>query len=434
MTGIDAGLVQRVRGEVTHALVATIRQTARGSGARVDAGRRLVADSLERYANECLSDGRPVLDPAVEDAISATVINSLFGLAGFQRYLDDPMVEDIYVNGHDCVWIRCAGGRMELGEPVAGSDAELIDILREIGARGGMSENRFDPGAPDLDLDLPDGSRLFAVMAVSRRPSVTIRCHRLLDVTLDELVERGTIDYGLRELLGALVRARRNIIVSGGASVGKTTLIRALANEIPPDERVITIEDPRELHLDLFPDRHPNVVSLEVRKPNVEGVGRVTASDLVRWSLRMSPDRVIVGEVRGDEVVPMLNAMGEGKDGSMCTVHANASSHAFDKLWTYAAQSPERLSAEATSQLIASTVHVVVHIVRVGELRAVSSVREVVGANERQVISNEIYKPGPGRIATPSGVPLQERTLQDLVDVGFDPTVLEDHALRSAWA
>lgn len=434
MNGVEGALVQRVRGEVTEALMATVGQT-RGSGrARVDAGRRLVAESLERYAKECLTEGRTVLDSTVEDSISTTVMNSLFGLAGFQRYLDDPMVEDIYVNGHDCVWIRCAGGRMEAGEPVASSDAELIDIIREIGARGGLSENRFDPGAPDLDLDLPDGSRLFAVMAVSRRPSVTIRCHRLLAVTLDELVERGTIDYSLRELLGGLVRARRNVVVSGGASVGKTTLIRALANEIPPDERVVTIEDPRELHLDVFPDRHPNVVSLEVRKPNVEGVGRVTASDLVRWSLRMSPDRLIVGEVRGDEVVPMLNAMGEGKDGSMCTVHANASSHAFDKLWTYAAQSPERLSAEATSQLIASTVHMVVHVVRVGELRAVSSVREVVGANERQVISNEIYKPGPGRIATPTGVPLQQRTLEDLVDVGFDPTLLEEHAVRSAWA
>jgi pilus assembly protein CpaF len=434
MTGIEGALVQRVRGEVTEALMATVGRASRSTGARVDAGRRLVAESLERYAKECLSEGRSVLDPTIEDEISTTVMNSLFGLAGFQRYLDDPMVEDIYVNGHDCVWIRCAGGRMEPGEPVASSDAELIDVLREIGARGGMSENRFDPGAPDLDLDLPDGSRLFAVMAVSRRPSVTIRCHRLLDITLDELVERGTIDYGLRELFGALVRARRNIVISGGASVGKTTLIRALANEIPPDERVVTIEDPRELHLDLFPDRHPNVVSLEVRKPNVEGIGRVTASDLVRWSLRMSPDRVIVGEVRGDEVVPMLNAMGEGKDGSMCTVHANASSHAFDKLWTYAAQSPERLSAEATSQLIASTVHFVVHVVRVGERRVVSSVREVVGANERQVISNEIYKPGPGRIAIPSGVPLQQRTLEDLVDVGFHPTLLEEDALRSAWA
>ena len=315
-----------------------------------------------------------------------------------------------------------------------GSDAELIDILREIGARGGMSENRFDPGAPDLDLDLPDGSRLFAVMAVSRRPSVTIRCHRLLDVTLDELVERGTIDYGLRELLGALVRARRNIIVSGGASVGKTTLIRALANEIPPT----SAWSPSRIRASSTSISFPTDIRTSCRSRcasrTSKASARVTASDLVRWSLRMSPDRVIVGEVRGDEVVPMLNAMGEGKDGSMCTVHANASSHAFDKLWTYAAQSPERLSAEATSQLIASTVHVVVHVVRVGELRAVSSVREVVGANERQVISNEIYKPGPGRIATPSGVPLQERTLQDLVDVGFDPAALEDHTLRSAWA
>jgi pilus assembly protein CpaF len=434
MTGtLNSDLVQRVRTEVAQQLAATVGLQADG-GPRVERGRRLVADCLERYAKECLAAGKPLLDPSLEDTIAATVLNSLFGLGGFQRYLDDEEVEDIYANGHDCVWLRYAGGRLERGEPVAASDAELVDILREIAARSGLSENRFDPGAPDLDLDLPDGSRLFAVMAVSRRPSVTIRCHRLLDVTLADLVQLRTVDAGLRELLGAMVLARRNIIVSGGASVGKTTLVRALANEIPAQERVITIEDPRELHLDLFPERHPNVVSLEVRRPNVEGVGAVTAADLVRWGLRMSPERLLVGEVRGHEVVPMLNAFGEGKDGSMCTVHASSSSHAFDKLWTYAAQAPERLSAEATAQLIAATVHAVVHLVKVGHLRVVTSVREVVGVEGRQVLSNEIYRPGPNRAAIPTGVPLRQPTMEDLIAVGFDPTVLDELAVAGAWA
>ncbi|TMB90736.1 MAG: CpaF family protein [Chloroflexi bacterium] len=430
---VASDLVQRVRAQVAQQLAASVGRASDG-GPRIAVGHRLVAEVLERHANDCLAAGSPLLEPAAEDAIAAAVLNSLFGLGGFQHYLDDSDVEDIYVNGHDCVWIRYTGGRMERGESVAGSDAELIEMLREIAARSGASENRFDPGAPDLDLDLPNGSRLFAVMAVSRRPSVTIRCHRLLDVTLDDLVRLGSIDSGLRNLLRAMVRARCNIIVSGGASVGKTTLIRALANEIPADERVVTIEDPRELHLDLFPDRHPNVVSLEVRKPNVEGVGAVTATELVRWSLRMSPERLLVGEVRGHEVVPMLNAMGEGKDGSMCTVHANSSAHAFEKLWTYAAQSPERLSAEATAQLIASTVHFVVHLIRVGGRRLVSSVREVVGASERQVISNEIYRPGPDRAAVPSGVPLQQQTLADLIDAGFDPAVLDALEVSGTWA
>jgi len=429
----SADLEQRVRADVAQQLAASVGVTADG-GPRIDRGRRLVAECLERYAAECLAAGRQLLDPTDEDAITAAVLNALFGLGGFQRYLDDPQVEDICANGHDRVWIRYAGGRLERGEPVAASDAELIEILREIAARSGVQENRFDPGAPDLDLDLPDGSRLFAVMAVSRRPSVTIRCHRLLDVSLDDLVELSTLDTGSRELLSAMVRARRNIIVSGGASVGKTTLVRALANEISAHERVITIEDPRELHLDLFPERHPNVVSLEVRRPNVEGIGAVTAADMVRWALRMSPDRLLVGEVRGHEVVPMLNAFGEGKDGSMCTVHASSSAHAFDKLWTYAAQAPERLSAEATAQLIASTVHVVVHLVKVGDSRVVSSVREVVGVEGRQVLSNEIYRPGPNRAAVPSGVPLRQPTLDELVGVGFNPSVLDERAVAAAWA
>ncbi len=175
------------------------------------------------------------------------------------------------------------------------------------------------------------------------------------------------------------------------------------------------------------------MVSLEVRRPNVEGVGAVTAADMVRWALRMSPDRLLVGEVRGHEVVPMLNAFGEGKDGSMCTVHASSSAHTFDKLWTYAAQAPERLSSEATAQLIASTVHAVVHLVKVGNCRVVSSVREIVGVEGQQVLSNEIYRPGPNRAGVPSGVPLREQTLDELVGVGFDPDVLDGLAVAGAW-
>src|SRR5262249_38376941 len=212
--------------------------------------------------------------------------------------------------------------------------------LRTIGRRVGLSEREFNPTRPSLNLQLPDGSRLFAVAWVCDRPAVAIRRHRFLKVTLDDVEELGAIDAGLRQFLAASVRARKQIIVAGATGAGKTTMLRALAAEIPPEERIVTIETELELGLDRFADLHPDVVALEARDANVEGVGQVTAADLVRMSLRMNADRVIVGEVRGDEVIPMLNALSQGNDGSMCTLHADSSATVFNKLALYAMQAP----------------------------------------------------------------------------------------------
>ena len=199
---------------------------------------------------------------------------------------------------------------------------------------------------------------------VCDRPAVAIRRHRLLQVTLEDLVRLGAIDQGLHEFLAAAVRARQQIIVAGATGAGKTTMLRALAAEIPADERIVTIETELELGLDRFPELHPDVVALEARDANVEGVGEVTAAELVRMSLRMNPDRVIVGEVRGDEIIPMLNAMSQGNDGSMCTLHADSSATVFNKLALYAMQAPERLSLEATNQLAAAAIDLVVFIAK----------------------------------------------------------------------
>jgi len=222
------------------------------------------------------------------------------------------------------------------------------------------------------------------------------------------------------------VRARKNLMVCGDTGAGKTTLLRALAAEIPPEERLVTIEDALELGLDRFPEVHPDVVALEAREPNVEGEGEVTQAELVRWALRMSPDRVLVGEVRGDEVLPMLNAMSQGTDGSMCTLHASSSAGAFGKLAAYAVQAPERLPLEATNLLVANAVHFVVflaHDRRTGR-RTVASVREVTGAEGPLVASNEVFRPGPGSRAMPAA-PLQAATLEQLVDAGLDPGLLD---------
>src|SRR4029434_6565696 len=229
-------------------------------------------------------------------------------------------------------------------------------------ARVSRSERRFAAGSPSLNLQLPDGSRLFAVMAVTSRPCVAIRRHRFPKVFLDDVVGLGSIDVALREFLSAAVRARKNFIICGGVDAGKTTLLRALLNEVGPDERIVTIEDNLELGLDRYPDLHPDVVALEAREENVEGEGAIDLATLVRWGLRMNPDRVIVGEVRGHEVIPMLNAMSQGNDGSMCTIHAHSSLGAFGKLAMYAIQAPERLNLEATNLMVANAINFVVHI------------------------------------------------------------------------
>jgi len=212
--------------------------------------------------------------------------------------------------------------------------------------------------------------------------------------------------------------------LSGWSGAGKTTLLRAMAADIPPTERLITIEDSLELGLERFPELHPDVVALEAREPNLEGEGGVTLAELVRFALRMSPDRVIVGETRGEEVLALLNAMSQGTDGSMATLHASSSKGAFSKLATYAVQAPERLPLEATNLLVANAVHFVIHLAQDGDRRFISSVREVVDAEGQMVVSNEVFRPGPDGRAVP-GVPLRSVTLDQLAAVGFDPGLLD---------
>jgi pilus assembly protein CpaF len=392
-------------------------------------GRRLINRRLERYAKEQLEEGVEPLSFEDESALAQAIHDALFGLGALQRLLDDESIENIDANGHADVWITRSDGSKERAPAIADSDEELIDTLRMTAARVGLTERRFDNGSPALNLQLPDGSRLFAVMAVTSKPSVAIRRHRFPKVFLDDLVGLGSIDVALREFIAAAVRARKNFIVCGGVDAGKTTLLRAMLNEVGPEERIVTIEDNLELGLDRYPDLHPDVVALEAREENVEGEGAIDLATLVRWGLRMNPDRVIVGEVRGHEVIPMLNAMSQGNDGSMCTIHANSSLSAFSKLAMYAVQAPERLNLEATNLMVANAINFVVHIGTAagggegGMRRYVASVREIVGAEGPLVMSNEIFMPGYDKRAVP-GAPLRDSTQADLQEVGFDSSVL----------
>ena len=391
--------------------------------------RRLMNDELEGYAAERLAAQEPLLDPDEEEGLAQAVFDRLFQLGRLQPLIDDERIQNIACNGYDQVFIEYDDGRRVPGPPVAASDAELIETLREIGRRYGLSEREFNPTRPSLNLQLPDGSRLFAVAWVCDRPCVSIRRHRFMKVSLDDMVRLGAIDEGLRQFLGAAVRARQQIMIAGATGAGKTTMLRALASEIPADERIITIETELELGLDRFPELHPDCVALEAREANVEGVGTVSASDLVRMSLRMNPDRVLVGEVRGDEVVPMLNAMSQGNDGSMCTIHADSSATVFHKLALYAMQAPERLPLEATNLLAASALDLLVWIAKTRSGRFVGSVRHVGAANGPEVTTNEIFKPGPDGRAVP-GAPLPDALREELVAAGYDPAL---HLRPGGW-
>ncbi len=221
-----------------------------------------------------------------------------------------------------------------------------------------------------------------------------------------------------------------NIVVAGGTDAGKTTFLRALLAEIAPSERLVVIEDALELQLERDPDRHPNVVELETREANVEGAGEITMRDLARHALRMAPDRVIVGEVRGGEVLEMLLAMSQGNDGSLCTLHADSSAAALTKIATYALMAAERMPIEATNLLVAQSVNFVVHLVRRADgTRVVSSLREVTGADGGRVASNEVFGPGDDGRARLTH-PFTARSLDRLIANGLDPSAL----CEEVWA
>ncbi len=392
--------------------------------------REILAEARREHTETELRAGRSLLDQHTEQAVMLEVENETFGLAGLQHLLDDPEIETVNVNRWDRVFVRYADGRRERVAPVAASNEELTALVRALAARASSEERRFDRGSCQVNVQLPGGERLNAVMAVTHggHTALSIRRHGYRTTTLDhQRRDLGTLSRSIQAFEAAAVRARKNILITGGTAIGKTTHLRALASEIPPEERIVTIEDAFELGLGVDEQRHPDVVALQARQPNIEGVGGISQAEMVRWALRMSPDRVIVGEIRGPELVPALNAMSQGNDGSMATLHASSSKIAFTRLASYAAQGPERLPVEATNLLVASAVHFVVHLDIAPDTgtRVVSSIREVVDADGAHIISNEVFRPGPDRRAVYVPGALRTRTLDDLIAAGLDPAVLD---------
>ncbi|MCX6398394.1 MAG: ATPase, T2SS/T4P/T4SS family [Propionibacteriales bacterium] len=356
--------------------------------------RHLTSVVIGEHAGQRMDKGEAPLDTAVEQQLSEAVYASMFAAGALQALLDDKDLEEIDVNGCDEVWVTRAGAAYaEPAHPVASSDEELRKLISSLASYAGLNSRPWDEANPELDLQLQDGSRLSAVMSVTERPSIAIRRHRFEKVTLEDLVGNDTMTVEVAEFLTALTHARLNVMIGGATKAGKTTLLRAHASAIDPRERIITIEKARELGLRKNRELHPNCVEFEERIPNAEGLGAVSIRQLVRRTLRQNPDRVIVGEVLGPEIIDMLNAMSQGNDGSMSTIHCRSARDAFDRMATYAIQAEERLPHEATYRLIAGALDYIVFIKRDLQTgnRRVETVLEINGYDDGRVLSSEIF-------------------------------------------
>lgn len=430
-------LARRIHAEVSEARGARRRNDAAAERVPLDHDDvrqltlALISDSLRELAKERLSAGRAVLEVAEEQRLLQAV-QAMGGLGwAIEELLADPTLENIDINGVQRVFTSHSdGAKRRLDRPIARSDEELERWVRNTAARAGLTERRFDEGRPWLILRLPGGPRLFALMSVTSSVCLSIRVHRLDKVTLADLVGEGMMSEDLGAFLAAAVRARLNLIFSGGTNAGKTTLCRAALNECPEEDRLVTVEDSYELGLDQMPERHPDVVPLEAREPNAEGKGEITMRQLVRLALRMNPTRVVVGEVRGDEVLPMLHAMTMGNDGSMCTIHADSAAGVFGRIALFAIESPEHLEPKDAAPLAAEALDLIVHIAYDlvdgprgrGKARFIHTVLEVTGVGDdgAGLRTNAVFRPGADGRAAFCG-PLSAPTLERLAEAGWRP-------------
>jgi pilus assembly protein CpaF len=355
--------------------------------------------SLEVEVRELVEREAAALPEAERQALVERVIVLATGLGPLEPLLADPTVDEVMVNGPGAVYVERAGRLERAGVAFAG-EAELMHAIERVLAPLGR---RVDEASPLCDARLPDGSRVNVVippLSLSG-PCLTVRRFRREGFSLRDLVGNGTLPAALAELLAVSVAARASILVSGGTGSGKTTTLNALSGAIPGEERIVTIEDAAELRL-----RQRHVVRLEARPANLEGRGEVTIRQLVRNALRMRPDRIVVGEVRGAEALDMLQALNTGHDGSLTTVHANSPEDALRRVETLALMAGVGLPHAAVREQVSSALDLIVHQARLPDgARAVESVTEVVraagGAGVRELYrrGGETRAPGAGRLA-----------------------------------
>lgn len=434
---VDYTVVQQIRSGVTEAFQQNVpKGTVLVEAVHAEMVLGLIEGQIRDYSARRVHHGQVALTVDGRDVMRQAVYDALFGAGRIQPLLELEGLEDIEIEGHDNVWLVFADGRLERGPAVADSDEQLQADIQQMARTCATGEKDFSVGTKKLRMALPDGSRLAAEgFGLSHRPSVTIRKHRFIDTDLAEMQDLGTIDDGLREFLAAAIRAGLSFNISGLPASGKTTLSRAVLNALDPHVRLGTIESQYELFLHHMPTRHYRTWAAEAQPggetgPDGQPTGRFTLVDLVELILQKNVDRIIVGEVVGEEVIAMLEAMQTGK-GSLSTMHARSAWDTVERMVTLITRARGNLGTDYAQRLVAQNLDVIVHIAVVDESHLAGGrkhrfVDEVValslsGEAENPVTRTHLWKPGPDGRAMPTGdIPDQAGWLDQLVRHGFD--------------
>ncbi len=344
--------------------------------------RRQIHESCQRL----MAQDEVPFPQATRQRIVRDIQDEILGLGPLENLLRDPTISDILVNGAAQVFVE-RRGKLEQVPINFDSDTHLMSVIERIVSRVGR---RIDEASPMVDARLPDGSRINAIIPplALDGPALSIRRFPADRLTMPRLIELGALTRAMGQVLAAAVRGRLNILISGGTGTGKTTMLNCLSAEIPPDERIVTIEDSAELQL-----QQPHVVRLETRPPNIEGRGEITQRDLVRNSLRMRPDRIVLGEIRGGEALDMLQAMNTGHDGSLATIHANSPRDSLTRLESMVAMTGLNLPTGPVRAQIGSALDLIVQLERQEDgRRRMISIDEVQGLEGEIITTAQIFR------------------------------------------
>lgn len=443
---MDYAAVRLIKKEVGERLSERLRtHPGLSLEAQEQQGRHLINEQVAIWSDAEAVKRGVATGAATDSAVAQAVFDLQFRAGRLQQHLDNPLVENIFINGYERTWLDFTDGRRVQVARVADSDEELRELLRDLARRtSGQSERSLSTADPFLALRLSDGSRLQAITNVTPGTFVTIRRHSMRHANLPDLVLRGMLDTTLEQFLRACVRSEKNVMVVGGQAAGKTTLLRALLKEIDPDERFATLETEYELFAHEN-DYHRQVVPMEARESNGEIVagqaaGEITLMDLMYRALRMTLARIVVGEVRGPEIVAMLQAMTNGMGGNLSTLHAIHPSVVFDRIAELYLLAQANMSEGLAYRQAANGLHFIVFVSSIDETkigghrhRFISHILEVTGIGEGgRPETNAVFGPRP-EWSEHRAVPLmQPRCINDLRRVGFDASLLMEPS--GAWA